>query len=233
VNSPADVEVAEVAVHHRSAAGLVRALDGVTLSVPGGSTVAVVGPSGCGKSTLLGLLGALDRPTSGRVRVGGATVSEFGPRARAAFRRANVGLVPQNDNLLPFLTVEENVALQLAMQGTGADPAEPRRLLERLGLRAEAERVPDQLSGGQRQRVAIARAVVHRPRLLLADEPTGALDAGNAAVVGDLLLEVARELGATLVVATHDRTTAARMDRVVELHDGTVVDDGRADRRAG
>jgi putative ABC transport system ATP-binding protein len=233
VNAPADVEVDDVAVHHPSAAGVVRALDGVTLDVPGGSTVAVVGPSGCGKSTLLGLLGALDRPTSGRVRVDGAVVSALGNRERAAFRRANVGLVPQSDNLLPFLTIEENVALQLAMQGSGADPGEPRRLLERLGLHRERDRVPDQLSGGQRQRAAIARAVVHRPRLLLADEPTGALDAGNAAVVADLLLEVARELGATLVVATHDRTTAARMGRIVELRDGAVVADSRAGRGAG
>jgi putative ABC transport system ATP-binding protein len=195
--------------------------------------VAVVGPSGCGKSTLLGLLGALDRPTSGRVRVGNAVLSALGSRERAAFRRANVGLVPQNDNLLPFLTVEENVALPLALRGSAAEPAEVGRLLGRLGLSAELGRVPDQLSGGQRQRVAIARAVVHRPRLLLADEPTGALDAGNAAVVADLLLEVARELGATLVVATHDRATAARMDRVVELRDGTVVADGGAGSGAG
>jgi ABC-type lipoprotein export system ATPase subunit len=233
VTAPAEVRAEAVAVHHSSAAGVVHALDGVTLDVPGGSRVAVVGPSGCGKSTLLGLLGGLDRPTSGRVRVGGAMLSELGGRERTAFRRSNVGFVHQNDNLLPFLTVEENVALQLAMQGDRADPAEARRLLDRLGLDGLAERVPDELSGGQRQRVAIARAVVHRPRLLLADEPTGALDAANAAVVVDLLLEVARELGATLVVATHDRTTAERMGRIVELRDGRVIADGGAASGAG
>jgi putative ABC transport system ATP-binding protein len=234
VSAPPDVRVDAVSVHHRTAAGVVRALDGVTLHVPGGTSVAVVGPSGCGKSTLLGLLGGLDRPTTGTVRVGSHVVSALGERARTAFRRAEVGYVYQNDNLLPFLTVAENVALQRALTGDGgADPADAARLLDRLGLRAEADRVPDELSGGQRQRGAIARAVVHRPRLLLADEPTGALDPRNAAVVIDLLLEVRADLGATLVVATHDRTAARRVDRVVELCDGTVTADTGAASRAG
>ncbi len=191
MNGPADVHVEEVGVLHRTAGGVVQALDGVTLDVPGGTSVAVVGPSGCGKSTLLGLLGGLDLPSTGSVRVGSAVISALGERERAAFRRANVGYVYQNDNLLPFLTVEENLTFQLALNSdSSTDPADAGRLLARLGLDALAQRVPDQLSGGQRQRVAIARAVVHRPRLLLADEPTGALDPRNAAVVIDLLLEV-------------------------------------------
>jgi ABC-type lipoprotein export system ATPase subunit len=202
--------------------------------VPGGTSVAVVGPSGCGKSTLLGLLGGLDLPSTGSVRVGSEVISALGERERAAFRRANVGYVYQNDNLLPFLTVEENLAFQLALNSDGStDPADAGRLLARLGLDALAQRVPDQLSGGQRQRVAIARAVVHRPRLLLADEPTGALDPRNAGVVIDLLLEVGQALGVTLIVATHDRAAARRMGRIVELRDGVVTADLPAVSRAG
>jgi putative ABC transport system ATP-binding protein len=234
VSERADVHVDAVGVQHRTAAGIVTALDGMTLDVPGGTSVAVVGPSGCGKSTLLGLLGGLDLPTTGSVRVGSAVVSALGERERAAFRRRNVGYVYQNDNLLPFLTVEENLAFQLALNSDGeTDPLDAGRLLARLGLDALARRVPDQLSGGQRQRVAIARAIVHRPRLLLADEPTGALDPRNAAVVIDLLLEVGRDLGVTLVVATHDRAAAGRLGRIVELRDGAVTADLPAVSRAG
>ena len=226
MSGPVDVSLDAVRVQHRTAAGVVHALDGVTIDIAGGTSVAVVGPSGCGKSTLLGLLGGLDLPTTGTVRVGADDISALGERQRATFRRTNVGYVYQNDNLLPFLTVEENLAFQLALtSGDHADPVDAERLLARLGLDGLAERVPDQLSGGQRQRVAIARAVVHRPRLLLADEPTGALDPRNAAVVVDLLLDVGRDLGATLVMATHDRTAARRMGRIVELRDGAVTAD--------
>jgi ABC-type glutathione transport system ATPase component len=145
VTGRADVHVEQVGVVHRTAAGVVQALDGVTLDVPGGTRVAVVGPSGCGKSTLLGLLGGLDVPTTGSVRVGAEVVSALGDRERAAFRRANVGYVYQNDNLLPFLTVEENLAFQLALNSDGvAEQADVgRRLLARLGLDALAQRVPD------------------------------------------------------------------------------------------
>ena len=235
MSPPADVFLDAVSVQHRTAAGVVRALGEVTLEIPAGTSVAVVGSSGCGKSTLLGLLGGLARPTTGSVRVGPDVLSELGERERAAFRRANVGYVYQNDNLLPFLTVEENLALQLAMNaGDRADASDASEaLLARLGLDALGGRVADQLSGGQRQRVAIARAVVHRPRLLLADEPTGALDPRNAARVIDLLLEVRHDVGATLVVATHDRTAARRMGRIVELRDGVVTADLVAASHAG
>jgi putative ABC transport system ATP-binding protein len=229
VSAGADVHVDGVSVSHRTASGGVLALDDVTLEVAAGSSVAVMGPSGCGKSTLLGLLGGLDRPTAGSVRVGPDVVSDLGDRRRAAFRRATVGYVYQDDNLLPFLTVEENVALQAALHpGLGADRPGPGRLLRRLGLQDVVQRIPDQLSRGQRQRVAIARAVVHQPGLLLADEPTGALDSRNATVVIDLLVEMREELGATLVVATHDPAAARRMGRIVELRNGAVVADRRA-----
>ena len=155
--------------------------------------------------------------------IGGEEVSSLPDRRRSDFRRSHVGFVYQADNLLPFLTVAENVGLQLALDGesTGADRS--LELLDRLGLAGEAKRLPDHLSGGQRQRVAVARAVVHRPEVILADEPTGALDAANAAGVIDLLLEVQREIGATLVIVTHDRDAARRMDRRIGLRDGRVT----------
>jgi putative ABC transport system ATP-binding protein len=235
MSTGADVRVESVAVRHATAAGTVAALDGVTLDIAAGTSLAVVGPSGCGKSTLLGLLGGLEVPTEGSVRVGPDVISSLPDRRRAAFRRANVGCVYQNDNLLPFLTVEENVALQLALapdrrnDGGGSDD-DVARLLDRLGLDDVAGRLPDQLSGGQRQRVAIARAVAHRPTLLLADEPTGALDAGNAHLVVDLLLEVRADLDATLVMVTHDRSVASRADRVVGLLDGRLTPQPAAHR---
>jgi putative ABC transport system ATP-binding protein len=226
MTGPVEVQLDAVGVRYRTAAGVVHALEGVTLDIPAGAGVAVVGPSGCGKSTLLGLLGGLGRPSTGWVRVGPLVISDLSDGARAAFRRTCVGYVYQNENLLPFLTVEENLAVQLALDPAGGtDPGVAGRLLERLGLAALARRLPDQLSGGQRQRVAIARAVVHRPRLLLADEPTGSLDPANAAVVIDLLVEAGRALEATLVMATHDRAAASRMERVVELRDGRLTAD--------
>jgi putative ABC transport system ATP-binding protein len=219
----ASIRVESVVVEHATPGGAVFALDGVSFAVDAGSSVAVTGPSGCGKSTLLGVLGALAVPTSGAVRVGGEEVSALPERRRSEFRRTHVGFVYQADNLLPFLTVAENVGLQLALdeEPTGADRS--LELLDRLGLAAEAQRLPDHLSGGQRQRVAVARAVVHRPAVILADEPTGALDAANAAGVIDLLLEVQREIGATLVVVTHDRDAARRMDRRIGLRDGRLT----------
>jgi putative ABC transport system ATP-binding protein len=224
MNGLADVRVEDVGVQHRTAAGIVHALHGVTLGVPSGTSVAVVGPSGCGKSTLLGLLGGLDLPTTGSVRVGSHVVSALGDRERAAFRRGNVGYVYQNDNLLPFLTVEENLAFQLALNPDGAaDPGHAPRLLARLGLDALARRVPDQLSGGQRQRVAIARAIVHRPRLLLADEPTGALDSRSGEQVMDLLIDL-NQIGQTLLIVTHDPHLATRCaSRLIEVADGRVA----------
>ena len=219
----AAIQVESVVVEHATATGPVRALDGVSFTVDAGSSVAITGPSGGGKSTLLGVLGGLALPTSGAVRVGGEEISALPDRRRSEFRRAHVGFVYQADNLLPFLTVVENVALQLALDAASAAGDRTLDLLDRLGLAGEAHRLPDHLSGGQRQRAAVARAVVHRPEVILADEPTGALDAANAAAVIDLLLEVRREIGATLVVVTHDRDAASRMDRRIGLRDGRVT----------
>lgn len=198
----------------------VRALECAELSVTGGTSVAVMGPSGCGKSTLLGLLAALALPTQGSVVIGDQTVSELAERERVRFRRQTLGMVYQADNLLPHLTVEENVGLQLAIcrgESTGVRHADPGAVLERLGLATLATRLPDQLSGGQRQRVAVARAIIQRPAVILADEPTGSLDAASARVVIDLLVDIQREIGATLVLVTHDPDIAGHADRIVQL----------------
>lgn len=207
-------------VEHATDHGVVRALECELLAVEAGTSVAVMGPSGCGKSTLLGLLAGLALPTRGTVTIGDETISALSERERVTFRRRTLGMVYQTDNLLPHLTVEENVALQLAIC-RGEVPLEqqarPGAVLERLGLDDLVDRFPDQLSGGQRQRAAVARAVIHRPAVLLADEPTGALDAASARIVLDLLLEVQAEIGATLVLVTHDPEIAAHLDRVVHL----------------
>jgi putative ABC transport system ATP-binding protein len=223
VTVDAAIQVDSVVVEHATATGPVRALDGVSFTVDAGSSVAITGPSGGGKSTLLGVLGGLALPTAGAVRIGGEEISALPERRRSDFRRSHVGFVYQADNLLPFLTVVENVGLQLALDPASAAGDRTLDLLDRLGLAGEAHRLPDHLSGGQRQRAAVARAVVHRPEVILADEPTGALDAANAAAVIDLLLEVRREIGATLVMVTHDRDAAGRMERRIGLRDGRVT----------
>ena len=210
----------DVMVEHRGAAGVVRALNPVSLAIEGGTSVAVMGPSGCGKSTLLGLLAGLALPTSGTVSIGSATLSELDERRRVRFRRQSLGMVYQADNLLPHLTVEENIGLQIAIRDGQAGPgsrAQVAQVLDRLGIGNLASRLPDQPSGGQRQRAAVARAMIHRPSVVLADEPTGALDAVTGHAVIKLLVAVQRELGATLVVVTHDPQIAAHLDRILEL----------------
>ena len=202
-----------------------HALRGVDLSVQSGSMVAVMGPSGSGKSTLLTIAGSLEEPTSGEVVVGGNALSRMSRSARARLRRRAVGYVFQDFNLLPGLTAAENVALPLELDGTSAKTARAAglRALDGLGLSERASRFPDQLSGGERQRVAIARAVVGDRRLLLADEPSGALDSVNAEEVMRLLHEACKR-GVAAVIVTHDAQLASWADRVVFLRDGQVVD---------
>ncbi len=218
----ASITVDSVVVEHQTSSGPVRALDGVSFTVDSGSSIAITGPSGGGKSTLLGVIGGLARPTSGSVRIGASEISELSERDRSDFRRANVGFVYQADNLLPFLTLLENVGLQLALNGTPSGTGRSLAVLANLGLAGLAYRLPDHLSGGQRQRAAVARAIVHQPAIILADEPTGALDAANAVGVIDLLLGMQREIGATLIMVTHDREAAGRLDRQIHLRDGRV-----------
>jgi len=222
VTTDASITVDSVIVEHQTASGPVRALDGVSLTVDGGSSVAITGPSGGGKSTLLGVIGGLARPTWGTVRIGDAKISDLSERDRSDFRRSHIGFVYQADNLLPFLTLLENVGLQLSLNGKSSGTGRSLAVLADLGLAGLAYRLPDHLSGGQRQRAAVARAIVHQPKIILADEPTGALDTANAAGVIDLLLAMQLEIGATLIMVTHDRDAARRLDRQVRLRDGRV-----------
>jgi len=214
------IDARDLIVDYGTAAGTVRALQCPQFFVESGSNVAVMGPSGCGKSTLLGVLAGLARPTSGTVKIGDQPISTLSERERVRFRRRALGMVYQADNLLPHLTVEENLGLQLAIcrdDMNTSQPTAPAEILERLGLGSLSKRLPDQLSGGQRQRVAVARAVIHRPAVIFADEPTGALDADSAQMVIKLLIDVQREMAATLVLVTHDPTMAKQLQRVVTL----------------
>ncbi|MGQ0702438.1 MAG: ABC transporter ATP-binding protein [Gemmatimonadales bacterium] len=203
----------------------VPALRGVDLTIHAGEFVAIMGPSGSGKSTLMHILGCLDRPTSGRYLLDGNDVSRLGGRELARVRNRKVGFVFQTFNLMPRLTVDENVALPLKYRG-GISRKERRvraqRLLDRLHLSDRIGHRPDELSGGQRQRVAIARALIGEPAILLADEPTGNLDSRSGAEV----LETFEELhaaGHTVILVTHDANVAARAHRIVEMSDGVVV----------
>jgi putative ABC transport system ATP-binding protein len=206
----------------------VLALRGVDLDVADGELVALMGPSGCGKSTLLHLLAGLDRPTAGWITLGERRVERLSEAAWAVLRRREVGVVFQFFNLVQTLTVAENVELPALLVGTSRDDARARRedLLDRLGVSVRADALPSRLSGGQQQRVALARALVNRPRLLLADEPTGNLDSGSAREVVALLRELASE-GQTTLLVTHDPRVAASADRVLQMRDGLVVDETR------
>ncbi|MEU9106741.1 ABC transporter ATP-binding protein [Streptomyces xanthophaeus] len=211
---------------HGSGATEVHALRGINLSVFPGELVAVMGPSGSGKSTLLTLAGGLDTPTSGRVVVEGTDITTAGRKALAALRRRSIGYVFQDYNLIPALTAAENVALPLELDGTSARKARAAALaaLTEMNLGQLADRFPDEMSGGQQQRVAIARALVGDRRLVLADEPTGALDSET----GESVLALLRsrcDAGAAGVLVTHEPRFAAWADRVVFLRDGSVVDE--------
>lgn len=227
--SAVSIEVTGLSMEYPTSAGMVHALDDVTLTIDPGCSVAIVGSSGCGKSTLLGLIGGLELPTSGEVRVGDQVVSALPDQARAALRRQSFGFVFQADNLQPFLTVSENVGLQAVLSGQADEPAHRQELLDALDVGELGHRFPDQLSGGQRQRVAVARALIHSPSVVLADEPTGALDTVSSDKVVELLLRLQRTNGQTLVVVTHDRAVAEQMDVVIELRAGRVIDtDGKS-----
>jgi putative ABC transport system ATP-binding protein len=219
------LDVRDVSKSYGSGVAEVRALDHVDLAVDRGELLAIMGPSGSGKSTLLTIAGSLEEPTSGDVLVGGESLTTMSRRDRARLRRRAVGYVFQEFNLLAGLTAAENVALPLELDGTPARAARKVALaaLDDLGLTDRADRYPDDLSGGERQRVAIARAVVGDRRLMLADEPTGALDTVNGEGVMRLL-RAACHRGVAGVVVTHDAQLAAWADRIVFLRDGRVVD---------
>lgn len=203
----------------------VVALDSVSLDIEQGAFVAVIGSSGSGKSTLLHLLGGVDRPDAGRVVIDGTDLYTLSETQLTVFRRRRIGLVYQFFNLVPELTVEENILLPQLMDGNKGDGARLAELLTAIGLENRRNYLPNQLSGGQQQRAAIARALINQPALVLADEPTGNLDTRSGREVMDLLRLANRTMGQTLVVITHDERIAAQADRVLTIEDGRIVDD--------
>ena len=212
-----------------TAAGSLSVLKGVDLDVQPGEIVGLIGPSGSGKSSLLHAAGLLEHPDAGQITIQGVDCSNLGERARTQVRLSTIGFVYQFHHLLPEFSALENVAMPLLVRRMPVRQAmdQARELLGRVGLSARLAHRPHQLSGGERQRAAVARALVTAPRLVLADEPTGNLDGANAAQVFELMLELNRERGTSLVVVTHDRRLAARMDRVLVLGDGILVEEPR------
>jgi putative ABC transport system ATP-binding protein len=216
------VQVRDLSMRLSSGGRPVTILDGVSLDVPESAVVAITGPSGSGKSTLLGLIAGLDRPTSGSITIDGVDITRLDEDGRARLRRDTIGFVFQSFHLIPTLTAAENVAVPLELAGHAAALANAEALLASVGLADRAHHYPAQLSGGEQQRVALARAVALRPRLLLADEPTGNLDSATSAQIIELLLTLRGEFRATLVLVTHDDALARHADRVVRLRDGRV-----------
>lgn len=203
----------------------VRALDNVSFSVNKGEFVAIVGPSGSGKSTLLHILGGVDVATSGSVIINGEDISQLDETALAIFRRRQIGLIYQFYNLIPILTVEENLTLPLRLDGRKPDKRQIDTLVNTLGLKDRLGHLPNQLSGGQQQRVSIGRALVNNPALLLADEPTGNLDSENSKEIISLLRYFNKQFNQTVIIITHDERIALSCDRVIAIEDGKITRD--------
>ena len=207
----------------------VPALRGVNFEVLPGESVAVMGPSGCGKSTLLYIIGGLAQATRGRVLVDGNDLSALGDAARTKLRRHKIGFVFQRFNLLPTLTAKGNIAIAQFLHGDGFDPHRFDVVTRMLGLEGRLQHKPSELSGGEQQRVAIARAIINEPKILLADEPTGNLDSKNSETVLQMLRQLNKDLGQTIVMITHNPETVTYFDRVVHMRDGVIVDGIPAD----
>lgn len=204
---------------------LVKALDNVSFSVEQGEFIAIVGPSGSGKSTLLHILGGVDTPTDGEVIINGTDIGKLDETALAIFRRRQIGLIYQFYNLIPILTVEENLTLPLLLDGRKPDRRQIDALVEKLGLDKRLNHLPNELSGGQQQRVSIGRALLNSPALLLADEPTGNLDSENSKEIIKLLRQFNKENKQTVIIITHDERIALSADRVIEISDGRILRD--------
>lgn len=204
---------------------MVKALDNVSFSVEKGEFIAIVGPSGSGKSTLLHILGGVDVPTSGNVIIDKTDISQLNETALAIFRRRQIGLVYQFYNLIPILTVEENLTLPLLLDGKKPDAKTVGNLVNQLGLEQRLQHLPNQLSGGQQQRVSIGRALINNPALLLADEPTGNLDSENSREIISLLRRFNKQSNQTVIIITHDERIALSADRVIAIYDGKIVRD--------
>ncbi len=203
----------------------VKAVDGVSFSVPKGQMVAIVGASGSGKSTLLHMIGAVDRPTSGKIFLDGQDVFKQNNRELAIFRRRQVGLIYQFYNLIPVLTAEENITLPVMMDGRKPDKEHLEKTLDMLGLKERRDHLPSQMSGGQQQRVSIGRALFTSPQVILADEPTGNLDSKNSAEIMELFRRSNKELKQTIIIITHDENIAEQCDRIIVLSDGKIISD--------
>jgi len=220
------LSLAEITKHYDSGGGKVEVLARVNLTLAAGESLAIVGPSGCGKSTLLNIIGTLDRPSGGRIELDGRDLTGLDEVAMAGVRNRELGFVFQSHHLLPQCTVLENVLVptlplaDVALRDSA--PGRARQLLEKVGLGGRLGHRPGQLSGGERQRVAVVRALINRPKLLLADEPTGALDRSSAANLGELLVRLNAEEGVSLIVVTHALELAKQMKRVFELRDGAL-----------
>ena len=204
---------------------MVKALDNVSFSVEKGEFVAIIGPSGSGKSTLLHILGGVDVPTSGSVVINQTDISNLDETALAIFRRRQIGLIYQFYNLIPILTVKENLTLPLLLDGRKPDEKQIDTLVKRLGLEHRLDHLPNQLSGGQQQRVSIGRALVNNPALMLADEPTGNLDSENSKEIISLLRQFNKEFNQTVIIITHDEKIAKSADRVITIEDGKITGD--------
>jgi putative ABC transport system ATP-binding protein len=224
--APPAVELRQLSKTYREGDAERVVLREVSLSVARGEIVVLVGRSGSGKSTLLNLVAGIDRPTAGSVAVNGTDLTNLDEQARTRFRRRHIGFVFQFFNLIPLLTVEENLLLPLDLNGRAGDKGvvRARDLLERVGLAGRGESYPERLSGGEQQRVAIARALIHEPDVILADEPTGNLDADTAAEVLELLDSMAREAGRTVLMATHSREVIGVADRIFTVQRGGLVE---------
>lgn len=203
----------------------VNALDNVSFSVEQGEFVAIIGPSGSGKSTLLHILGGVDVPTSGSVVINNTDISTLDETALAIFRRRQIGLIYQFYNLIPILTVEENLTLPLLLDGRKPDKKQIANLIDKLGLAHRLNHLPNQLSGGQQQRVSIGRSLVNNPALLLADEPTGNLDSENSKEIIALLRHFNKEFRQTVIIITHDEKIALSADRIISIEDGRITRD--------
>ena len=219
------ISIAGLSMRLSSGGRPVNVLSDISLEVAARQFLAIAGPSGSGKSTLLGLIAGLDRPTAGRITVGGVEITRLGEDALARFRLSTIGYIFQSFHLIPTLTALENVAVPLELAGERDALRRARELLAEGGLAERAHHYPVQLSGGEQQRVAVARAVSRRPPVLLADEPTGNLDSATGKQIIDLLLALNRTLGSTLILVTHDAALAAHADRLMLLRDGRIVGD--------
>ena len=219
------LEVKNVTKHYGKKDNLVKALDGVDLTVEEGEFIAITGASGSGKSTLLHCIGSVDIPTSGSILINGEDIHKLNDEKQSKMRRSKIGLIYQFYNLIPTLNVEENIVLPSDLDKKVIDKEYYNELIELLGLKDRLKHLPSELSGGQQQRVAIARALINRPALLLADEPTGNLDSKNSIEIMELLVSANKKYNQTIIMVTHDMNLAKYAKRIISIEDGKIIDD--------